>query len=134
MSEIARHMPRLALVGVLLLGAAGCSETVRGDLFPDLNCGAKPGNSKKNTYDISTDARVLFGHTEFDRSFRADASVTLSPDGKLTVLPNKTDIAIQVGENGAHVVAGDEQFTITSVPQDGRYEITIIGECVELPK
>lgn len=137
MSEFGR-LPKYAAAVLLSLGATGCGETIKDDIFPDLRCDEVKDNSDENAYGLKPGERVQFGHPYADSDgMKADASVTLTPEGTLAASsnnrPNGPKVTIQASETsgGIVVTAGNERFDITSVPKNGGQLVNIAGTCIK---
>lgn len=129
--RIGRKLPYVMLVG--LLGAAGCGESVRDDIFPDLNCGKNPDNTKTRTYEgMLPGEKVLLGHAfaDNDGDLNTDASVSLDSGGKIAVQDlDRKSLEIQPNDHGGIIIkAENEQFDVS--PWAGS-SIHIIGTCVK---
>lgn len=142
MSELTRSigqkLPRIMLAG--LLGTAACGESVRDDVFPDLNCGKKPNNTITRTYNgMAPDQKVLLGHTyATNRGIEADVSISINSEGLVSAQKlDRGDIddkaaTIQAGpDGGVTVLSGDERFAVSPWKETGSFAIHIVGQCVK---
>jgi hypothetical protein len=123
-------------------GAAlsGCGEQVTERVVPDLDCGKHRDNAVTVEFpDLRPGENVNMGHPRAsDDGLAADVRVTINSDGNIEARPTSDtlgapDVKISPLQGGIQVVAGNESYSVTSVPgrDTGSYNLTVSGQCVK---